>query len=369
MWTAWISIVVMTLVGAPADALTVEFKAKYYADTTLTCDAASLQLPYTTFKIYWALPDGSFLNWFYTGDEKYTVGEGPEFNLTINNIDDRDFGWYYCVILWDNYIYLTHSIKVGLNVNGADYEDMYDGYRNSALIGGIMAAGTAFLLALCCLVYWCRYSEVNMVNKPKKLKAPTSRSSSKSGSSDSSKGTVSAEQEAIYVLDKAVKGFEGPYSLPSIDSSNVGHPAAGFDLRRLSSFKGNNSPNLSQGDDSEYTLPPPPPPPPLMTSSMTEQLLAQVIDTYDHVTRGVRTSTVTTTDGDIECHADIYAVPSESNDHPTYMNPEVDGHGGFKEASACDQDELMETNDKAEIGAVDIVDSSEFQEQINDQIL
>lgn len=315
--------------------LTVEYKAKYFTDTTLICNDTALQLPYTTFLKYWILPNGTLLQWSFPGDRKYKIGAAPGFNLTISNIDDPDFDWYYCVILWDNYIYLTHSIKVGLNVNGADYDDLYSVYKSSAVIGGIAGASVALILSLCCLVYWCKYSEVNTENKEN---TSTTVSDSKTCSSaDSCVSKNEAEQEAIYVLEKAVKSFdEETYKTHSQDS--CASRRRGFDLRRLGSFT---------GDSLEETLPPPPP---LSSLSDDASQHAEIVDMYDRVPPGTRTS--------VPQHGvegDVYAQPS---DCAAYINPGLELEEGE-----------VETSLKTIIGAVDILDSSEFQEHIVDEHL
>ena len=194
----------------------IEFKAEYYSNATLVCDDRLLRLPYTTFKKYWILPNGSTIQWSHVpgNSSRYFIGESPGFNLTITNINDEDFGWYYCVILWDNYIYLVHTMKIGLNVNGALYKELLDQYRKSVIIGLLAGGVTAAILSLFCLLYWCRYSEVNTENVEKDAKKNKSKVELKSDKNyndfdDSNKSTASTkENEAIYELDSAVKGHE-----------------------------------------------------------------------------------------------------------------------------------------------------------------
>lgn len=188
-------------------AVTVEFKTEYYSTTTLVCDDSLLNLPYTTFKKYWILPDGRALQWSYkpSNTSRYVVGESPGFNLTISRVTDEDFGWYYCVILWDNYIYLLHSLKIGLNADGASYKELLDEYRRSATIGIIAATSIAILIGLLCLLDWCKYSEANTENDEK----PNTKKESQGNVNETSSEVEIADAKemlAIYELDKAVNG-------------------------------------------------------------------------------------------------------------------------------------------------------------------
>lgn len=269
--------------------VSMEFKAEYFSNTTLVCDDRLLNLPYTTFKKYWILPNGTALQWSHDpgNSSRFIVGEYPDFNLTITQIDEDDFGWYYCVILWDNYIYLVHTIKVGLNVNGALYEELLDQYKKSAITGLIAGASTATLLGLFCLLYWCRYSETNTKNDDKTKKTEHGKRDS-TGNKSSTDTVYATEKEAIYELDKAVKGFD--------DDATVvgdGEVAVGFNdeeneetnsvvedgkpgkISRLVSFQEETileeRAEIRSNDDETFDeLLPPPPPPPLPLLLMKE---------------------------------------------------------------------------------------------------
>ncbi|XP_045206675.2 uncharacterized protein LOC123558898 [Mercenaria mercenaria] len=262
----------------------VEFKAEYYSNVTLVCDDTLLGLPYTTYKKYWILPNGTALQWSYEPgnySSRFSVGESPGFNLTIANVDEDDFGWYYCVILWDNYIYLVHTIKVGLNVNGALYKELLDQYRKSAIIGLIAGAVTATVLGLFCLLYWCRYSEVNTENDEKREKLNKSDAKNDTSDENSKTDTVYGEEkEAIYELDKAVKGYDDDATV-----AGDGEVAIGLKVARDDSLEEDGMPlNLfepipaaveitqpkvarySEDDGDCNNIVPPPPPPPLNDS-------------------------------------------------------------------------------------------------------
>ena len=139
----------------PSYCVTIDYKAEYYSNVTLFCNHEVLNLPYTPFKIYWILPDESVLQ---PNDvsrrEKYIVGKPPNYNLTIIKVNDDDFDRYYCVILWDNSIYLVHTILVDLELDGERFSEIY---RRGVMIGGISAAATLTVLCALSLVYYFRY--------------------------------------------------------------------------------------------------------------------------------------------------------------------------------------------------------------------
>ncbi|XP_060605511.1 uncharacterized protein LOC132758011 [Ruditapes philippinarum] len=284
-----VALILSSIVLRFVSSVEVEFKAEYFSNFTLTCDDKLLALPYTTFKKYWILPNGSVIQWWHESgnNSRYFVGESPDFNLTITNVDEEDFGWYYCVILWDNYIYLVHTLKIGLNVNGALYKDLLDQYRKSAIIGLIAGGVTAALLSLFCLLYWCRYSEVNTKNDVKKEKAKVKTKSNKnddSSSDSNSKANTDStkENEAIYELDKAVKGYDddgatvvgdGEIAVSirkeEDDSEDGGRPIQIFEpVSGTTEISQPEVPRCSDddGDCNNVIVPPPPPPPPLLHS-------------------------------------------------------------------------------------------------------
>ena len=105
----------------------------------------------------------------FSDDPKYHVGYPPAHNLTIRNLNHKEFGWYYCIILWDNYNYFADSVKVGLNIDGALYDDLYEEYKVKAITGSLAAAAVFIILSLSCAIwhYKCRKEEPD----PKDLRA------------------------------------------------------------------------------------------------------------------------------------------------------------------------------------------------------
>ena len=143
----------------PAIAHTSKFQAAHASNTTLYCDYPHFKMTVTPWQIYWILPNETVIQPRFSGDMKYHIGHPPAYDLTIMNIDHLDFGWFYCVILWDNYHYLVDSVKVGLNIDGALYGELTEQYRQSALTGGLVAAVVFIVLVLGCLVWHIRYRE------------------------------------------------------------------------------------------------------------------------------------------------------------------------------------------------------------------
>lgn len=280
-------------------AITVEFQAEYFSNTTIQCNHRLLNLPYTAFKKYWITPNGTTIQWSHAPQNrsKFLVGETPDFNLTINYIDDADYGWYICVILWDNYIYLVHSMKIGLNVNGALYPQLSGHYLSNAIIGLIAGGSAAALIALLCLLYWCRYSEVNTENEDKTEKTTESRGKKVKKNFTFSENTTLKETEAIYELDKAVKCFddndiiigEGEIALAfrneayiEEDAATDGMPRQIFEPRsEAAGLQGVEA--FTEEDGGGYAIvPTPPPPPPFLISKVHNSKDGGHRDVGDH---------------------------------------------------------------------------------------
>ncbi|KAH3755162.1 hypothetical protein DPMN_189849 [Dreissena polymorpha] len=156
--------IITSFVFAKTDAVTVGFYGVYYGNTTVHCDDKALSMPYITYRKYWIIPNGSMLGWDHKPDDKYTVGVWPTFNLTIANLGDYDFGYYYCVVQWDNPRYVVHSIRIKLMPN---YETLVWGYGKRAIIGGLVSGVVTVIVTVTCLAYWCKFSEHNTINEDK----------------------------------------------------------------------------------------------------------------------------------------------------------------------------------------------------------
>ena len=136
-----------------------EYQLEYYTELTLSCDETEYNFTQTNpASKYWLLPDGNLTR--ETGEDNKRMAVGKDmtnFTLTLKRLNDPDFGWYYCLIVWGDHS-VSH-IRHGVNIDGAFFGDLLDRYRHNAMIGGI-AAGILFaILAGTCIVWHCRYQK------------------------------------------------------------------------------------------------------------------------------------------------------------------------------------------------------------------
>lgn len=166
-----------------------EFYLEYYTTVSMDCDDSKYNFTSSQHieKRYWLLPDSSLLQ---SGQNNKHVNIDSNFTLTINKIDDNDFGYYFCLVVRSDHS--VDRIRHGLNVNGPYFGDLLEKYRKNAIIGGI-AAGTLFVIvAGTCLVWHMRYQTRERKNK------------------------------AVDELDKAIHGFDlKAYDNVGLDNTDI----------------------------------------------------------------------------------------------------------------------------------------------------
>ena len=134
-----------------------DFHLEYYTDLTLNCGETEYNFTNTNPATkYWLLPNGDFMTETVPENKRIAIGaDMSNFTLTITKLDDPDFGWYYCIIVWTDHS--IDRIRHGVNVDGPFYGDLLDKYRHNAMIGGIAAGSLFVLLAGSCIIWHCRY--------------------------------------------------------------------------------------------------------------------------------------------------------------------------------------------------------------------
>ncbi|XP_041359960.1 uncharacterized protein LOC121376210 [Gigantopelta aegis] len=98
--------------------------------------------------ITWILPSGQLVrgNSLTTGRENVKLlGNGTQ--LEISDVDDADFGVYYCIAKLNGEDWV---VKKGINIMGPYFGDLVAKYTPKAKMGAV-AAGIAFVI-LCCLL-------------------------------------------------------------------------------------------------------------------------------------------------------------------------------------------------------------------------
>ncbi|XP_033743222.1 uncharacterized protein LOC117329395 [Pecten maximus] len=142
-------------------------KVEYYSTTTFKCDSMDLNIttiPSNANNIqakYWILPSGERIDNTSTSEMKkgelsWSISDWSNYSLTVRNVDDDDFGLYYCIIVRTNYH--LDVVQKGLNIDGPDYSKLMERYRHNAMIGGIAAAVLFAVICGACLINHFRYS-------------------------------------------------------------------------------------------------------------------------------------------------------------------------------------------------------------------
>lgn len=142
-------------------------KVEYFKPATLSCDDIQYNITTTSdpeiMKKYWILPTGKRIDQSSEAPvllgqiKQWEISPDPIFNITINKVDDVDFGYYYCIIVYTNHSIL--AIQQGLNIDGADFSSLIEQYKYNAMVGGIAAAVLFASIAGLCIVYNFRYSK------------------------------------------------------------------------------------------------------------------------------------------------------------------------------------------------------------------
>ncbi|OWF41292.1 uncharacterized protein LOC110462693 isoform X2 [Mizuhopecten yessoensis] len=153
--------------------LTDNVKVEYFTTVTLACDNRDLNI--TTIPgnggdiqaKYWILPSGEKIDNTSTakmqkGKLSWTISDWFNYSLTVTNVNDEDFGVYYCVLVMPNYH--VEIVQKGLNVDGPDYSKLIERYRHNAMIGGIAAAVLFIVICGACLINHFRYSSKRSKN-------------------------------------------------------------------------------------------------------------------------------------------------------------------------------------------------------------
>ena len=111
---------------------------------------------------YWLLPNSTYLNRNHNtnGSRVYI---DANFTLTVQHIDDDDFGYYFCLLIRDDHS--IDSIRLGLNTDGPYFGDLAAIYAKKAMIGAIAGGSLFLILAGSCLVNQFRYHKRSQRNK------------------------------------------------------------------------------------------------------------------------------------------------------------------------------------------------------------
>ena len=170
--------VVLILFALVCHCMAVNIQVEYYTEVILDCDETEYNFTQSNpASKYWLLPDGNLTKETNPSNKNVLIGtDMSNLTLTIKRLDDSDFGWYYCIIVWNDHT--LDKIRHGVNVDGAYFGDLLEKYRHNAMIGGIAAAILFAILAGSCIIWHCRYRRND------------------------------ARNQAVDDLDKAIEGFD-----------------------------------------------------------------------------------------------------------------------------------------------------------------
>lgn len=133
-----------------------DIQISYYSSLSMVCTDNDTNIPSNTI-IYWITNNVVVIS-NNTPEQELPDRLQISTNgnaLNISKIDDNQFGYYTCVMVFPN-----RTIDVrrwGVNIDGADFSDLEKEYRNNAIVGGIAAAVMVVMFGGGCLVWHFRY--------------------------------------------------------------------------------------------------------------------------------------------------------------------------------------------------------------------
>jgi len=101
--------------------------------------------------VLWMLPDLTLL---YVDQGRFQVLNN-NWTLRIVNVSSDDLGLYHCVLRSTGVQWMV--LRLGLNVRGPYFEDLWDKYRINTVRGFSASVGFLLIAVAVCLVYHFRY--------------------------------------------------------------------------------------------------------------------------------------------------------------------------------------------------------------------
>uniref|UniRef100_A0A0B7A588 Ig-like domain-containing protein n=1 Tax=Arion vulgaris TaxID=1028688 RepID=A0A0B7A588_9EUPU len=121
-------------------------KLMYKATANLTCEDANFDpMRQQDANYHWLLPSGEVVGIVtQPSNDRYNfVNNGS--TLLIKSIDKTDFGVYFCLVTTNSERLVYRSIKLGLNVDGPYFGDLWERYSPNLKMG-FLASGVVFLI-------------------------------------------------------------------------------------------------------------------------------------------------------------------------------------------------------------------------------
>ena len=121
----------------------------FYCNTSLQ----SNQPPNGSLPEKWMFNDLTNAPSGYNGTKREISNDG--YTMTILNVSTSDFGIYHCMMMTEEMEW--YLIKLGLNVRGPYYEDLWEKYRMNTIIGLSACLGFMLIAIVIIVIYKNRY--------------------------------------------------------------------------------------------------------------------------------------------------------------------------------------------------------------------
>jgi hypothetical protein len=152
MSTLFVVLLLVSAVAAEDDWIVVV--DELYTEASLSCNMSSS--PNGSEPYAWMLPDFTIL--MEDSFDGRILISGDLYELTVLNVTTDDFGLYHCMM--ETTDGLTYMNRLGINVKGPYFEDLWEKYETNVIIG-VSAFGGFLVLALMTIAAWQNRWEIS----------------------------------------------------------------------------------------------------------------------------------------------------------------------------------------------------------------
>lgn len=99
--------------------------------TNATMDCLNGRFPNGSYPTAWMFPNLTIVDSNYSDGHAIVHDNG--YNMTIVSVSIEDLGLYHCMMLTDDYLIFMN--RMGLNVKGPYFEDLWEKYETNTIIG------------------------------------------------------------------------------------------------------------------------------------------------------------------------------------------------------------------------------------------
>ncbi|XP_067661526.1 uncharacterized protein [Haliotis asinina] len=168
-WTWNIFLAAISMVAMVAKGEVTGLVVMYDHPANLSCIGESFDPDATQmsrYQLMWLLPNGDLVEKTTTHDRVTVFDEGKQ--ITVNKVDDVDFGIYNCIIHnFDTQKY--EIVQTGINLNGPYWGDLMEKYRMNFIVGAVAAAVVFVIMMGFC--YWIGRNSSLEADEDERVKA------------------------------------------------------------------------------------------------------------------------------------------------------------------------------------------------------